>query len=177
MKYSRYALKRTTYPNCFCFLVSQMATLNPKSYSLAKGCLSLLQKWISKVQTRSSTCLLLTAAFFLSHSTWLQTHQSRTLQVHILQTSYLDSNSFTDVSAKKIQKVPLCNSQTLNHLAILFWLENNIIGEILLKTKLNTFIVLCQKSLHSMVAENCSETFKSHFKSKNLIPPLSLSCC
>lgn len=80
MKYSRYVLKRTTYPDCFCSLDSQMATLTPNHAPLPKAPLSLLQKWMSKVQTSSFTCLLLTSAFFLSYSTWLQTQQSLTLR-------------------------------------------------------------------------------------------------
>lgn len=174
MKYSRYVLKRTTYPDCFCSLDSQMATLTQIMLPCQR-----LPLPTAKVNEQGADQLLHMPALdlcLLPLPFHMTTDSAVTnAAVQSLYTSYLDSNSFSDVLAKKIQKV-LFNSQTLNHLTILCWLENNIIGEILLRAKLNTFTVLYQKLLHSMVVENCSEPFKTSLQkiSSCLSPPRSL---
>lgn len=88
----------------------------------------------------------------------------------ILQTSYLSSNSFTDITTKKYR---CCNSQTLNHLTMLFKLENSIIQEMQL-TQL-TLHVHC--SMPGIIPFSCCRKFQrdlQNLHSNNLIHSLSI---
>lgn len=133
-------LQKTAYPNSFCSLVSPRATLTYASQApWPKAALPLLQKWIGKVQTRLSICLLSTAAFLSVHTS----SESSITVGHIVQTSWLQLSQMSQLG--RYSNCSLQNSQAPNHLTMLFRLENNIIGEILLKTKLNIFTASCQK--------------------------------
>lgn len=85
----------------------------------------------------------------------------------ILQTSYLGSNSFTDITTKKYR---CCSSQTLNHLTMLFKLENSIIQEMQL-----TVHVHC--SMPGIIPFSCCRTFQrdlQNLHSNSLIHSLSI---
>lgn len=85
----------------------------------------------------------------------------------ILQTSYLGSNSFTDITTKKYR---CCSSQTLNHLTMLFKLENSIIQEMQLTLHVHF-------SIPGIIPFSCCRKFQrdlQNLHSNSLIHSLSI---
>lgn len=143
---------------------------NPGSYPRPKCTVSLPQKSLRKVQTRPHlpTCLLSAAVFFVPLSLVSMATDSLISNTagFILQTSYLGSNSFIDITTKKYR---CCNSQTLNHLTMLFKLENSIIQE-----KQLTLHVHCSMP---GITFSCCRKFQrdlQNLHSNNLIHSLSI---
>lgn len=146
---------------------------NPGSYPLAKMYSVSTSKVTPQGIDQTPICLLSAAVFSLSLSLSLISMATDSLISNntgfILQTSYLSSNSFTDITTKKYR---CCNSQTLNHLTMLFKLENSIIQEMQL-TQL-TLHVHC--SMPGIIPFSCCRKFQrdlQNLHSNNLLPFLS----